>query len=85
MHKDFSIVVAFGSHYGSTNLAQPHPMAPSGSMKSESDIAIVVGISLNHESRTVEMRRRQCTANLKFFAYGHCALVANNLQTNQST
>jgi hypothetical protein len=64
MFQNLFIIIAFGGHYGSSDLTKPHTMTPSAAIKPYYILAKITYL----ECRTFQMRLREDTADFKFLS-----------------
>lgn len=79
MQQDLVVVIALGTHYCGTNLAESYAVSPAGTCEAESLWHAVLDIILVYDERTaVEVRVAQCATYLQLLADGECALRTHN-------
>ena len=81
VQQDLVVVIALGTHYGSTNLAESHAVSPACTRESECLWHAVLYVLLVYDERAaIEMRIAQRTAYLQFLTDSEGALRSHNLQ-----
>src|SRR5437868_3852697 len=85
MPQNLAVRVTAIGHHRRADLAQPDAVAPARADQREGlRIFCRAGFGLDYEGRAVEVRRRQCAANLKLFADDERLQLAGDLQTNEA-
>ena len=75
------VAVALFAHHGSTYLAEPHAVSPSGTCEDKPLWnALLHHVLIHYEGTAIEVGSAQCTPDFQFFADDKCSLGAHDFQ-----